>query len=638
MTRIRIVLLSAAVAVIGSLPAHAAAGQQQYIVKLKYQLMQPNASAPAAVRDVVPSLGGHVDREWPDRIVVTLPDAAIEALRQHAAVKYFQRVVTGPFTTQKPQSVMRITQSLTPRTDSSPPTWSSGTYSYDSSGNITGIGSNTYVYDHLSRLTSSMVSGNSETYTYDPFGNLTYKITTVLQHPPLPIDLATSLATNRLSGESYDTAGNDKGLLNAPQANFYDAMNMMIKSVNSSNVPTYYAYTADDERIAVLPCPGGTLCTDQFWTISLRDLNGRVIRQYESPYFTPGAPSYPAAWKEDYVYRDGVLLGAERPAEEGGRRQFHVDHLGTPRLVTGAGGQRIAEHDYYPFGVEITSMRQEVAQEFDRVDPMQFTGHERDYLNGTDTENANYNDYMHARYTVPQWGRFLSPDPMLGNLLRAGSWNRYTYVMNNPTNYIDPDGLVWKELWNALKNTFAAETTVHAYTDDFIAEKNRQFALWMLETNMRWAAASQALPHGGGPLISGSAEGGVIAGGGVTVAGGAGLFYDEDHGISPGVFGDFGGALGVGPRGLQFPEWDQFKSIGGGFAGLGGGGFITNARNVKQLKGPFSTYSVNWGFGTPKFGAQFAKSGKIWIFGVTPFGPSIGVSGSGYPTNTWTSR
>src|ERR1044072_1322555 len=31
----------------------------------------------------------------------------------------------------------------------------------------------------------------------------------------------------------------------------------------------------------------------------------------------------------------GQLAGAERVAEMGGRRHFHLDHLATPRLITG---------------------------------------------------------------------------------------------------------------------------------------------------------------------------------------------------------------------------------------------------------------------------------------------------------------
>src|SRR4029077_9066160 len=58
--------------------------------------------------------------------------------------------------------------------------WSSGSYAYDGSGNITKIGGNLYLYDGVSRLASSAQSllpaggGTpvSQTYAYDAFGNL----------------------------------------------------------------------------------------------------------------------------------------------------------------------------------------------------------------------------------------------------------------------------------------------------------------------------------------------------------------------------------------------------------------------------------------------------------------------------------
>jgi RHS repeat-associated protein len=71
---------------------------------------------------------------------------------------------------------------------------------------------------------------------------------------------------------------------------------------------------------------------------------------------------------------------------------------------------------------------------------MKFTGHERDFNIGTLTENSNYNDYMHARFTTPQWGRFLSVDPVLGDPHAPQSWNRYAYIHNNPVNLTDPTG------------------------------------------------------------------------------------------------------------------------------------------------------------------------------------------------------
>jgi len=42
----------------------------------------------------------------------------------------------------------------------------------------------------------------------------------------------------------------------------------------------------------------------------------------------------------------------------------------------------------------------------------------------------------------PVLGRFLSPDPMVQSPYDAQSWNRYSYVRNNPLRYTDPSGFV----------------------------------------------------------------------------------------------------------------------------------------------------------------------------------------------------
>jgi RHS repeat-associated protein len=162
-----------------------------------------------------------------------------------------------------------------------------------------------------------------------------------------------------------------------------------------------------------------------------------VLRQYKSSITNPSAPSL---WVEDFVWRNGLLLGSQRPLEMGGRRHFHLDHLGTPRLVTSDDGQLVSYHDYYPFGDEHSPVAQEVPSGFDREDPLKFTGHERDYAGGMGGEDGHAVDYMHARYYNPSVGRLLSVDPVEGDPSRPQSWNRYAYVMNNPLNRVDPTG------------------------------------------------------------------------------------------------------------------------------------------------------------------------------------------------------
>jgi uncharacterized protein RhaS with RHS repeats len=47
---------------------------------------------------------------------------------------------------------------------------------------------------------------------------------------------------------------------------------------------------------------------------------------------------------------------------------------------------------------------------------------------------------MHAKYYNPTLGRFLSVDPMGGEVGSSQGWNRYSYVENRPLMLVDPDG------------------------------------------------------------------------------------------------------------------------------------------------------------------------------------------------------
>ncbi|HET9712422.1 MAG TPA: RHS repeat-associated core domain-containing protein, partial [Pyrinomonadaceae bacterium] len=117
------------------------------------------------------------------------------------------------------------------------------------------------------------------------------------------------------------------------------------------------------------------------------------------------------------------------------------DHLGTPRMVFDQSGTQanVKRHDYLPFGEELFAGTggRTVAQGYAALDPVrqQFTAQERDVETGL--------DYFKARYFSSAQGRFTSPDPLLASAETENpkSWNRYAYVLNNPTRLIDPNGL-----------------------------------------------------------------------------------------------------------------------------------------------------------------------------------------------------
>ena len=126
-----------------------------------------------------------------------------------------------------------------------------------------------------------------------------------------------------------------------------------------------------------------------------------------------------------------LLFPASAQAQAGQEVQveyYHLDALGSVRVVTDDAGQVIARHDFLPFGEEWNP--QSTAKE-----KRLFTGHERDAETGL--------DYFGARYYRPQVGRFTTVDPVMnvkGNLVNPKKWNRYAYVLNNPLIFIDRGG------------------------------------------------------------------------------------------------------------------------------------------------------------------------------------------------------
>lgn len=57
---------------------------------------------------------------------------------------------------------------------------------------------------------------------------------------------------------------------------------------------------------------------------------------------------------------------------------------------------------------------------------------------------------MNGRVYDADLGRFLSADPYVQSPYTTNSYNRYTYVMNNPLKYVDPTGFFFEEMKGAV--------------------------------------------------------------------------------------------------------------------------------------------------------------------------------------------
>jgi RHS repeat-associated protein len=157
------------------------------------------------------------------------------------------------------------------------------------------------------------------------------------------------------------------------------------------------------------------------------------------------------------------------------------DRLGTPRMVLDKSGSLagVKRHDYLPFGEELyagTGARTTGWGYTGDSTRQKFTGYEADGETGL--------NFAQARYQSPGQGRFTSVDPLgaSASVNDPQSFNRYSYVNNNPVNFVDPTGM-------ALADIGVVQTTDPSLADTLQQKSN---ADWMRAIN-----ADYAHTHGG---------------------------------------------------------------------------------------------------------------------------------------------
>src|SRR5262245_19262306 len=122
-----------------------------------------------------------------------------------------------------------------------------------------------------------------------------------------------------------------------------------------------------------------------------------------------------------------------RGGSEAGTRYLHADHLGSTDVLTREDGTIAERRSYDPFG-----QRRNPA--WGQPPPMSFTSKTTQGFTGHESDNELGLVNMKGRIYDPKVGRFLTTDPIVSAPLSGQSWNPYSYVLNNPLNFIDPSG------------------------------------------------------------------------------------------------------------------------------------------------------------------------------------------------------
>jgi RHS repeat-associated protein len=274
----------------------------------------------------------------------------------------------------------------------------------------------TYDYDALNRIGSVTEGAWTRSFDYDRYGNM-WSTQTGAGGPPVDSFTPSSsssynAANNRLTNaalpihyEAEESQNNGPGLLTqiGQHTYTYDTEGRIKTVAIAGNTVAVYDYDGDGRRVKQVKTAGTTLFA--------YDASGNLAAEY-STETVPATPptTYPL-----------------------------LDHLGSIRAEVPENGsmQQTTLHDYLPFGEELLAGRTAAWGGMSGI-KLRFTGKERDTETGL--------DYFGARYFSSAQGRFTSPDPSHDGVRMDNpqTWNRYSYVLDNPLELTDPTG----ELWN----------------------------------------------------------------------------------------------------------------------------------------------------------------------------------------------
>jgi len=297
----------------------------------------------------------------------------------------------------------------------------------------------------------------------------------------------------------------------------------------------------------------------------------------------------------NYVYAAGGIAAVVNVDSVSGTttRYFHKDHLGSTAVITDESGAVVERLAYDAWGKRRnTNGADDPTNSLTSLTTRGFTGHEH--------LQAVALVHMNGRVYDPLLGRFLSADPFIQDAGNTQSLNRYSYVLNNPLAYTDPNGFFFKSLFKAIGNLFSNLRTIIAIAV-IVVTQQYEFLPGVLGLS---AATTTAIAGGfvAGGIAGGSLQsaivGGISAGlfAGVSPAAkamelglvGKAALYGAVGGISSAAMGgDFkSGFIAAGFTSLvgpQLGDWGKglnvvkYALVGGAAAKLAGGKFENGA-------------------------------------------------------------
>lgn len=278
------------------------------------------------------------------------------------------------------------------------------------------IWNKSYTYTELNQLKTNTDALGLKTYDYDLSGNLqsrllgSYLSTFTHSLGKQQIDNVTrgsSPSSQQATHYQYDARGN---LTQRGSDRFSYNTQGRLASATVNGKTTTYHYNPEGQRIQKQ--------TADKTTVFIYDLQGNLIAEADQN----------GTIENSYIYLNGKRLAvytAKATNNSTNTAQFyyyHGDHLDTPQLLTDKNKTIVWRAYYMPYGETLT-LQNTVNN------PFRFPGQYHD------EETGLYYNYF--RYYDPKTGKYITADP----IGLEGGANIYSYALQNPINYIDPEGL-----------------------------------------------------------------------------------------------------------------------------------------------------------------------------------------------------
>jgi RHS repeat-associated protein len=283
-----------------------------------------------------------------------------------------------------------------------------------------------FFYDDLYRLTSSSLSttGTNMTMTYDARGNIASK--------------------SGVGNYTYHATNKHQLVSTSNGWNFgYDANGNM----TSGRGPTTTSWTSYDYPACIstgASCAGASNLYSQFeytpdrryWRQYSRYANGEAVTVYVGGLLEKVSTSAGRDYR-NYIRAGNTTVIVSFKTSGTSVAYISGDHIASNTLVTDSSGLSQFVGSYEAFGRRRGSNWSGAPTAADWAAIASYS--RRGYTDHTMLDNLELT-HMNGRAYDPVIGRFLSADPFVPDPLSTQSYNRYSYVQNNPLTFIDPSG------------------------------------------------------------------------------------------------------------------------------------------------------------------------------------------------------